>query len=104
MPWRLCLSPGCGRLTRASRCDECERRRQETRWADKPIAAAVVAGSPICSCEGCSLHRGPCGSTEDLTADHVVPLALGGRNDGERATLCRSCNSAKGKRPARRSR
>lgn len=38
-----------------------------------------------------------CGSEEDLTCDHVVPLVRGGTNDNENlATACRSCNSSKG--------
>lgn len=42
-----------------------------------------------------------CGSTDDLTVDHVVPVALGGPMlpgpEGVRV-LCRSCNSSKGAR------
>jgi 5-methylcytosine-specific restriction endonuclease McrA len=39
-----------------------------------------------------------CGSVEDLTADHVVPLNRGGELVPEASwiiVLCRSCNSAK---------
>lgn len=37
-----------------------------------------------------------CGSTEDLTCDHVVPLVRGGTNDNDNlATACRPCNSSK---------
>jgi 5-methylcytosine-specific restriction endonuclease McrA len=32
----------------------------------------------------------------DLTADHVVPVAAGGPEDGPLTVLCRGCNSAKG--------
>lgn len=40
-----------------------------------------------------------CRSTEDLTIDHHVPIALGGGNDrGNLRVLCRSCNSRKGAR------
>lgn len=41
-----------------------------------------------------------CGATEDLTADHIVPLAEGGDPwslDNGRC-LCRPCNSRKGAR------
>jgi 5-methylcytosine-specific restriction endonuclease McrA len=97
---RLCLEPRCGHLTYGSRCADHERERQRNRWADKPIAAAVVAASPVCSCQGCGLHAGACNSTEDLTADHVVSLARGGNNQGKRAVLCRPCNASKGAGPA----
>lgn len=37
-----------------------------------------------------------CGGTEDLTADHIVPKAAGGRNVlGNVEVLCRRCNSGK---------
>lgn len=38
-----------------------------------------------------------CGSTEDVTLDHVKPLALGGLNSATNIQiLCRECNSRKG--------
>ena len=38
-----------------------------------------------------------CGSTKDLTIDHVVPKAKGGRNSFENCvTACRPCNHKKG--------
>jgi hypothetical protein len=41
-----------------------------------------------------------CGSTEDLTGDHVVPLSEGGMNvPSNIGVLCRSCNSRRGARP-----
>lgn len=44
------------------------------------------------ACEGC-------GAVDDLTADHVVPISRGGRNDRSNLqVLCRSCNSRKGTR------
>jgi len=37
-----------------------------------------------------------CGSTERLEADHIVPLALGGRNEADNIQpLCRTCNASK---------
>lgn len=40
-----------------------------------------------------------CGSTVNLTVDHIIPLARGGTNDLDNLqTLCRSCNSRKGVR------
>ena len=38
-----------------------------------------------------------CGSTEELTIDHVVPQCKGGStNSSNCVTACRSCNQAKG--------
>ena len=40
-----------------------------------------------------------CGSFDDLTCDHIVPLVRGGSNDPDNlTTACRSCNSSKGDR------
>ena len=38
-----------------------------------------------------------CGSTENLTLDHIVPLAKGGAHSPDNlCVLCKSCNSSKG--------
>jgi 5-methylcytosine-specific restriction endonuclease McrA len=40
-----------------------------------------------------------CGRSDDLTIDHIVPLASGGRNSlFNLQTLCRQCNQRKGSR------
>ena len=40
-----------------------------------------------------------CGSTEQPSIDHIIPLALGGHHSiGNLWTLCRPCNSSKGAR------
>ena len=87
MALTTCLD--CRAICTGSRCPACTKARKKIRNADIPIARAQVAAQPWCV---------DCGATTDLTADHVVPLARGGRNDGQRQTLCRSCNSRKGAR------
>jgi hypothetical protein len=38
-----------------------------------------------------------CGSTQDLTVDHIIPVSKGGGNERSNLrTLCRPCNSSKG--------
>lgn len=38
-----------------------------------------------------------CGTSDDLTVDHIIPVAAGGLSfDKNLQTLCRSCNSKKG--------
>jgi 5-methylcytosine-specific restriction endonuclease McrA len=42
-----------------------------------------------------------CGSTTDLTADHIIPVAKGGTKDLDNLqTLCGACNFVKGDRLA----
>lgn len=49
---------------------------------------SVHAAFPLCLA---------CGTDEDLSLDHVVPLARGGRNDiGNMQVLCMPCNISKG--------
>lgn len=48
----------------------------------------------VCPGFGCPPHL-----ATDLTADHIVPIALGGSPEGELSVLCRSCNSRKQARP-----
>ncbi|MGA4950432.1 HNH endonuclease [Streptomyces lydicamycinicus] len=49
------------------------------------VRAQAIRLHPFCS------H---CGTTHDLTGDHIVPLAQGGTNTLDNVrVLCRSCNS-----------
>ncbi|WP_438291776.1 HNH endonuclease [Streptomyces sp. HUAS TT7] len=52
--------------------------------------AKAIAANPQCS---------RCGSTRDLTGDHIIPLSKGGTSAlSNIAVLCRRCNSSKGNR------
>lgn len=92
----------CGKPTRAgSRCPTCAQVREQKRDQQRGtrtargytndwlrLSRAAIAASPICA------H---CGTTNDLTTDHPVAMALGGeRLPTDPVVLCRSCNSAKG--------
>lgn len=99
-----CLS--CGDLSPASYCPTCnaerlrvrERRRGTTKqlgygssW--KRLSAKARRLQPFCS---------TCGTSDDLTADHIIPLARSDRTAKvtieQVAVLCRSCNARKGAR------
>jgi 5-methylcytosine-specific restriction endonuclease McrA len=81
---RRCLTPGCTRTTTATRCPACEyQHRARYRGTWPTLARQAIARHPYCA---------ECGSTHDLTADHV---AGGGRLDEGITVLCRSCNSRK---------
>lgn len=82
---RPCLD--CGAPSPWSRCAAHRKARTRVRTANRKTARAVVDASPVCA---------DCGSTRDLTSDHVVPLAQGGTNAGRQRTLCRPCNSRRG--------
>ncbi len=90
-PLRPCIA--CGRLSRKSRCPRCTTRPKTAEkmgagWAR--ISAEQIKRQPFCV---------RCGTTEDLTADHIRPRAHGGTNEPENLqTLCRRCNSRKGHR------
>ncbi len=82
---RACLD--CGAPSPWTRCPEHRTARQRVRTANRQRARDVIAAQPWCS---------DCGSTRDLTSDHVVALARGGSNAGVQRVLCRPCNSRRG--------
>ncbi len=82
---RACLT--CGRPSPGPRCRTCRAARKRVRNNNAATARAVVQSSPRCA---------DCGSTRDLTSDHVRPLARGGSNAGPQRVLCRPCNSSRG--------
>lgn len=90
---RPCLD--CRRPIReGSRCRAC-RERYRPRAEQQAFRDAVLARDRSCV---------DCGSTVDLEADHIVPLAAGGSFDPRNgATRCRRCHQAKVRRERARS-
>jgi 5-methylcytosine-specific restriction endonuclease McrA len=98
---RACI---CGRIIPPDwkRCDACAGGRPNLRTATtsqrgygaahQRRARAAIALHPWCS---------ECGATDDLTADHLIPLAKGGNPLGALRVLCRSCNSRRGAKSAK---
>lgn len=88
-PLRPCLD--CGRTgpwdTRNGiRCPACHRE-----WARVKRATHRYMTPPLGRC-------GECGSGEDLTWDHRVPVSRGGTSArANLAVLCRRCNGRKGR-------
>jgi hypothetical protein len=64
---------------------------QERTQAEHVVAAWIEEHGYVCP----GYKRAPHAST-DLTADHIMPLHLGGDPLGEMQVLCRSCNSRRG--------
>lgn len=98
----------CGRATRnGSRCPACaavhdaakQAKRDELRGTRTErgydndwlrLSRAAIKQQPWCS---------ECGSGEDLTADHVIPLGQGGLSEKSNVrVLCRRCNGRKAAR------
>ncbi len=98
---KVCIE--CGDLADGTRCPTCHaeatKRQNERRastgtlgapWDWRGKSRAVRRVQPQCAA---------CGSTVDLTVDHIQPRSLGGTDSIENLrTLCRSCNARKGTR------
>ena len=89
---RRCL--GCGtKIPAGSRCPRCAHKANTASRgygaAWQRLARQAIRSHPWCV---------DCGATADLTADHLVPLALGGQrlDPANVAVRCRSCNSRRG--------
>ena len=96
---KVCIT--CGQLAAGTRCDDCQsahtRRIDQQRggreargygptWRRR--AKQIIRLNPACI---------DCGSTDDLTVDHIIPKARGGTDEPENlATRCRTHNSSKG--------
>lgn len=80
---KTCLD--CGRVADGSRGTRCKACQARVRRPYSGTAYRATQPGPACTC---------CGATDDLTRDHIIPLAAGGDNH-QLTTLCRACNSSK---------
>ena len=98
---KVCIE--CGDAAESTRCDQCQVERDRRLGKQRGGAnargygrgwekqsARVRREQPCCAV---------CGTTDDLTGDHVIAKANGGTDDPDNlATLCRTHNGAKGRR------
>lgn len=93
--------PGCAR--------ERDQRHNQARRSSPAGRAAIRARAAVTPAQRARVYRRDnhrcidCGSTVDLTVDHIVPVVTTRRvryRDNELATRCRSCNSRRGARHA----
>jgi 5-methylcytosine-specific restriction enzyme A len=111
MPPRPCL--GCGvRIPSGSRCTDCARATQRAKRQKRPyVSTATEIRRRAAAVDQWRQQYGDwCPGWEQrephavvwpnrLTADHVVPVAIGGDEHGALTVRCKSCNSARGARP-----
>lgn len=86
-------------ITEGRRCPDCRRKMERTRYrrpgrallfsrAWRKLRQRAVKAQPYCS---------DCGTSLDLTGDHIFPRRHGGTNRRSNVTVrCRSCNSRRG--------
>jgi 5-methylcytosine-specific restriction enzyme A len=86
-----------GRYPLPGSCPDCSRKRNRARGSStkrgynkrhRQLASLAILHHPYCAV---------CNTTEDLTADHIVPLSKGGANTlSNYRVLCRRHNSQRG--------
>ncbi len=93
MPPTPCLESRCPqRAVLRGRCELHRRSEAERGYGAEWRAVRSVVRSEVRACE-------ECGTTVDLTVDHIVPQSLGGTDvRSNLRVLCRSCHSAVGVR------
>jgi 5-methylcytosine-specific restriction protein A len=64
-------------------------------WGERLRRAAVVAAWRERYGDWCPGYMVAAHPHWDLTADHLDPVGMGGREDGPLSVLCRGCNSRK---------
>lgn len=99
-PKRPCLDCGITTRNASGRCDTDQRARERARNGRSHRQAYTDTDYRAARRHARMGHYGPCidcGTWDDLTLDHVLPLILGGRNHPSNwAVRCRPCNSRKG--------
>ena len=102
MTLRQCVEPGCSTLTRLTRCPLHHRLHERQRaqpYQDqiyRQARRAALDAEPWCHTAPSCPYPDRGTPANPLTADHIVPLAWGGRNvRSNMQTMCRACNSAK---------
>jgi hypothetical protein len=83
--------PACAKTYERDKSRRRRRTPKERQRRQDLIAAHVRVHGWTCP----GFEREPHPST-DLTADHLMPVARGGNEEGELRVLCRSCNSSRG--------
>lgn len=93
---RVCLSPGCPRLTSASYCREhyLAKRRPFYNRQHAKRAKAAIAAEPWCHADGGCPHPDAGTPANPLTGDHADPQ----EPMSALRPLCRRCNSARANR------
>ncbi len=64
-------------------------------WPEIQRRAAAVDNWRLTNGDTCPGWHTPPHESNDLTADHIIPVAAGGPETGELGVLCRICNSRK---------
>jgi 5-methylcytosine-specific restriction enzyme A len=107
---RVCSRPGCPTLitgrtlcpTHQRDADAHQRATTPTKvtrtWAERNRRARAVDAHRAQHGNWCPGYQVPAHASDQLTADHLTPIALGGAPDGPLGVLCVSCNARKGAR------
>ena len=90
---RPCLV--CGTPAQGGRCSLHKRRRPGYTNAERIRRKAVVDEHRAAVGTWCPGYGVPAHRSNDLTADHVIPVGAGGAETGPLRVLCRSCNARK---------
>jgi 5-methylcytosine-specific restriction endonuclease McrA len=111
MPTRPCAGPAPGQPcpTRqlipilrgsktAARCGYCRAQWQQAKDGRRPMRRTYAEQQRRAQQVQAQSWCSGCGTTLDLTAEHLTPVAQGGSEDGPLTTLCRPCNAKRGAR------